>query len=220
MQETTNANELQVLLPAGDITLTGSLLVPQNPAAVVLFAHGSGSSRKSPRNKFIANVLCEHNIAALLLDLLTPSEKNNFELGFDIDLLSKRILSATKWLQSHPDLHRLPIGYFGSDTGGAAAIEAAALAAEQIGAVVSRGGRPDMAEQYLSRIKAPTLLIVASNDDIIVKLNQQAAQRMLTVHRLDIVPDATHFFEESGKLAIVAKLTVQWFEKHLGLVSK
>ena len=110
MQETKNVTELQVLLPAGDITLTGSLLIPQNPVAVVLFAHGSGSSRKSPRNKFIASVLCEHNIAALLLDLLTPSEKNNFELGFDIDLLSKRILSATKWLQSHPDLHRLPIG--------------------------------------------------------------------------------------------------------------
>lgn len=203
-----------------EAVLQGELALPGTAEGLVLFAHGSGSSRKSPRNKFIANVLCEHNIAALLLDLLTPSEKNNFELGFDIDLLSKRILSATKWLQSHPDLHRLPIGYFGSDTGGAAAIEAAALAAEQIGAVVSRGGRPDMAEQYLARIKAPTLLIVASNDDIIVKLNQQAAQRMLTVHRLDIVPDATHFFEESGKLAIVAKLTVQWFEKHLGLVSK
>ena len=199
--------------------LSGDLVIPETAAGLVVFAHGSGSSRHSPRNRYVASVLQQGGFATLLLDLLTAAEEQvdaaTGHLRFDIDLLAERLLEATDWLQGEPRTRRLPIGYFGASTGAGAALVAAAERASVIGAVVSRGGRPDLAGTALSRVQAPTLLIVGSNDQPVIRLNQKAMAELRCENRLAIVPGATHLFEERGTLEQVAELARNWFEAHL-----
>ena len=199
--------------------LSGDLAIPETAAGLVVFAHGSGSSRHSPRNRYVASVLQQGGFATLLLDLLTTAEEQvdaaTGHLRFDIDLLAERLLEATDWLQGEPRTRNLPIGYFGASTGAGAALVAAAERASVIGAVVSRGGRPDLAGPALSRVQAPTLLIVGSNDQSVIRLNQEAMAELRCENRLAIVPGATHLFEERGTLEQVAELARNWFEAHL-----
>jgi dienelactone hydrolase len=185
----------------------------------VLFAHGSGSSRHSPRNNYVAAVLRQAGIGTLLFDLLTEEEDSVYKTRFDIHLLTDRLTAATKWLTARPETMKLKIGYFGASTGAAAALEAAAVLGPTIRAVVSRGGRPDLAGPVLYRVKAPTLLIVGGHDDAVVKLNQHAYDRLKTEKDLVIVPGATHLFEEPGALEEVARLAADWFMRHLGTKS-
>jgi dienelactone hydrolase len=180
----------------------------------VLFAHGSGSSRFSPRNNFVARVLRQANIGTLLMDLLTEAEEAVYETRFDIDLLTSRLLQATRWLHEQPNTQHLAIGYFGASTGAAAALKAAAALVTSIGAVVSRGGRPDLAEEALSRVQAPTLLIVGGNDDVVLQLNRHALAQLQGPKQLVVIPGATHLFEEPGALEEVARLATQWFEQY------
>jgi dienelactone hydrolase len=189
----------------------------------VLFAHGSGSSRHSPRNQFVARILNEAGLGTLLFDLLTPDEEaidmQTREMRFNIPLLAERLGHATKWARQQPQMCDLRIGYFGSSTGGAAALAAAVDFQQDVDAVVSRGGRPDLAGEVLPKVQAPTLLIVGGNDDIVIELNEQARDRMHCEVRLDIIPGATHLFEEPGALAKVAKLASDWFVRHIGAKS-
>ncbi|HYL26695.1 MAG TPA: dienelactone hydrolase family protein [Candidatus Nitrosotalea sp.] len=193
--------------------------MPRDARGLVLFAHGSGSSRFSPRNAFVAGMLAEGRLASLLLDLLTPDEEKidakTAALRFDIGMLASRLVAATRWTRTQPALEHLQIGYFGASTGAAAALVAAAMLRDEIRAIVSRGGRPDLAGAYLSRVAAPTLLIVGGNDDMVIELNNQAARQMSAPHRIAIVPGATHLFEEPGTLATAARLAREWFEVHL-----
>ena len=186
---------------------------------MVFFAHGSGSSRHSPRNQFVARTLNEAGLATLLFDLLTQDEEaidmQTRELRFNIDLLAERLVHATKWAKQQPQTRDLRIGYFGSSTGGAAALVAAVDLSQDIGAVVSRGGRPDLAGEALPKVQAATLLIVGGNDDIVIELNEQARDRMRCEVKLEVIPGATHLFEESGALEKVATLANDWFVKHL-----
>lgn len=210
----------EVLVPISPgITLPGILNIPQNATGIVLFAHGSGSSRYSPRNQFVASHLNEGNLATLLIDLLTPDEEaidmRTRHLRFDINLLSERLSATTDWLLENEETKALRIGYFGSSTGAAAALIAAADKGSKIGAVVSRGGRPDLAASALARVKSPTLLIVGGNDDVVIELNQQAFNLLKTEKKMEIVPHATHLFEEPGTLEEVARLASLWFIKHL-----
>jgi putative phosphoribosyl transferase len=208
-----------VRIQAGSVTLEGDLQVPEHATGVVLFAHGSGSSRHSTRNRFVAGVLQEAGLATLLIDLLTPEEEavdqHTGHLRFDIRLLAERLIAATHWLADDPATRSLSIGYFGASTGGGAALVAAADEPERVGAVVSRGGRPDLAGGALPRVGAPTLLIVGGRDLTVVELNRAAMARMRTEVRLEIVPGATHLFEEPGTLEIVARLAKDWFLQHL-----
>jgi|GEM_PF-189714 len=204
-----------VYIPDGNIVLTGSLEIPDRPLGIVLFAHGSGSSRLSPRNVYVAEALRKRGFGTLLMDLLTFEEDLDHERRFDIELLSHRLLVATRWLQKQDKAGSLPVGYFGASTGAAAAIQAAASLGEQIRAVVSRGGRPDLAWEYLEEIKSPTLLLVGGNDDVVIELNQKAYERINAVKKMEIVAEATHLFEEPGTLETVADLAGDWFEKHL-----
>jgi pimeloyl-ACP methyl ester carboxylesterase len=185
----------------------------------VLFAHGSGSSRHSPRNRYVARLLNEAKLATLLLDLLTAEEEaidlRTAHLRFDIGLLAERLIGATDWLTQHPDTRDLPIGYFGASTGSGAALVAAAERPDVVGAIVSRGGRPDLAGSALQRVRAPTLLIVGGNDLPVIELNQAALAQLRCEKRLVIVPGATHLFEEPGALDEVARLACEWFERHL-----
>lgn len=196
----------------------GDLVVPPSPKALVIFAHGSGSSRLSPRNQFVASVLQKHGIATLLMDLLTADEEAaddlTAELRFDIPFLAARLQDVTKWVLRNPDLNQLPWGYFGASTGAAAALVAAASDAH-IRAVVSRGGRPDLAMKELPRVKCPTLLIVGGDDSDVIILNQQAERALTAEKKLEIVPGATHLFEEPGTLGKVADLACAWFLKYL-----
>ncbi len=207
--------EQSVDVPAGPVTLKGILAVPRNAIGVVLFAHGSGSGRFSPRNNYVARVLQEGGIATLLIDLLTEREAEDRRLVFDIDLLTERVLHATTWLSSHPETRGLPIGYFGASTGAAAALKAAAREGPEVAAVVSRGGRPDLAMEQLPQVKAPTLLIVGGEDEPVVELNQTAYALLRCQKRLVIVPGATHLFEEPGTLEDVARTARDWFQMHL-----
>ncbi len=202
-------------IPADSVTLEGMLVVPAKAEGMVLFAHGSGSSRHSPRNNFVAKVLRESGIGALLIDLLTEREDAVYQTRFDINLLTDRLTAATKWLMGQPQTKRLKIGFFGASTGAAAALEAAAVLGPLIGAVVSRGGRPDLAGPALDRVKAPTLLIVGGNDDIVIELNQQAYELLGGKKELIIIPGATHLFEEPGALEEVARLAAEWFKQYL-----
>ena len=199
--------------------LDGNLTVPPEAGGLVLFVHGSGSSRHSPRNQYVARVLNEAGPATLLFDLLTPSEEQDDwatrRHRFDIRLLSARLLEVTRWASDAPELSRFPIGYFGSSTGAAAALVAAAELGQEISAVVSRGGRPDLAGDALERVVSPTLLIVGSEDDVVIRLNEQARQRLHCETRFDIVPRATHLFDEPGTLETVADLASHWFAEHL-----
>jgi putative phosphoribosyl transferase len=206
-------------VPAGQVTLEGNLNLPQGASAVVLFAHGSGSGRHSPRNRHVANVLNEARLATLLIDLLTREEEEidllTTELRFDIGLLAQRLVAATEWLIRYADTRRLPIGYFGASTGAAAALVAAARCPDHVGAVVSRGGRPDLAGPALPRVRAPTLLIVGGKDVQVIELNEEALRLLRCEKDLVIVPGATHLFEEPGALDEVAGLARWWFLRHL-----
>ncbi len=211
-------NEVQI--QAGSEVLSGNLAIPHNATALVLFVHGSGSSRNSPRNRFVAGTLNNAGLATLLFDLLTPTEEaidlRTREHRFNIGLLSERLLQATRWANQQEQTRDLRIGYFGSSTGGAAALVAAAEIPQWVGAVVSRGGRPDLAGDALQKVQAPTLLIVGGNDDIVIELNEMARDRMRCEVKLEIVPGATHLFEEPGTLENVATLASDWFVSHLG----
>lgn len=210
----------EVHIAAGRATLDGSLTIADRATALVLFAHGSGSSRHSPRNQFVARTLNDARLATLLFDLLTPEEEaidlRTREHRFNIRLLAQRLVHATKWAQHQEQTRDLRIGYFGSSTGGGAALVAAAGIPQDVGAVVSRGGRPDLAGDGLLKVKAPTLLIVGGKDDIVIELNEQARDRMRGEVKLEIVPDATHLFEEPGTLEKVAQLASDWFVNHMG----
>ncbi|MFW6324479.1 MAG: dienelactone hydrolase family protein [Desulfovibrionales bacterium] len=207
-----------VRIPVGDVMLEGNLNLPDAFPGIVLFAHGSGSSRKSPRNRFVAEALQAEGLGTLLMDLLTSEEEaldmRTGHLRFDIDLLSERLLVAAKWLGSHPDAQGHPLGYFGSSTGAAAALVAAARKPDSIKAVVSRGGRPDLAGNHLPKVKAPTLLIVGGRDSLVVDLNREALALLDVDKELKIIPWATHLFEEPGALEDVARLAGNWFLRH------
>jgi dienelactone hydrolase len=212
--------ERTVEVPADPVTLEGSLVVPDGAAGVVLFAHGSGSSRFSPRNRYVARVLQQAGLATLLLDLLTRDEEavdaRTAQLRFDIGLLAERLVGATDWLGQHPRTRPLRLGYFGASTGAGAALVAAAERPEQVGAVVSRGGRPDLAGPALRRVRAPTLLIVGGDDVPVIRLNREALREMGAAEtRLVIVEGATHLFEEPGALEEVARLAADWITRHL-----
>jgi putative phosphoribosyl transferase len=211
--------ERPVRVLAGPVTLEGDLSLPKGARGVVLFAHGSGSSRHSPRNRLVARLLNEAKLATLLVDLLTPHEEaidvQTAHLRFDIPLLGKRLVDATDWLAQHPDTRALRFGYFGASTGAAAALVAAAERSERISAVVSRGGRPDLAGPALEHVRAPTLLIVGGKDLPVIEMNQAALTRLRCEKRLVIVPGATHLFEEPGTLLEVARLAREWFDRHL-----
>ena len=210
---------LEARIPAGRQTLDGTLRIPANAQGVVLFAHGSGSSRHSPRNRFVASVLQQAGLATLLLDLLSPDEESvdvrTAELRFNIGLLAERLLQATDWLVRQPQLEKLQFGYFGASTGAAAALVAAADAPRHAAAVVSRGGRPDLAGPALVRVQAPTLLIVGGGDDVVIELNREALEQLRCEKHLEIIPGATHLFEEPGALEQVARLAREWFQLHL-----
>jgi len=210
----------EVQIPAGSATLDGNLTTVDQTEAFVLFAHGSGSSRHSPRNQFVARTLNEAGLATLLFDLLTPEEESvdlyTREHRFDISLLAERLVYATRWAKQQKQTQDLRVGYFGSSTGGGAALVAAAELPEEVGAVVSRGGRPDLAGQALPKVKAPTLLIVGGEDHVVIELNEQARAQMKCECKIEIVPGATHLFEEPGALEEVAKLASDWFVKHIG----
>jgi len=196
-------------------SLAGYLAVPEHAKGLVVFAHGSGSSRFSRRNRFVAEILNETGIATLLFDLLTPEEEDidqqTREFRFDIDLLTDRLIGVIDWVSRNAVTAALPIGLFGASTGAAAALGASALRADKVAAVVSRGGRPDLTLRHLAKVKAPTLLIVGGKDKVVIELNQQAAEQLLAEHRLEIVPGATHLFEEAGKLEQVANIARDWF---------
>jgi putative phosphoribosyl transferase len=209
----------EITITADEVDLYGELEVPSSAHGVVLFAHGSGSSRHSPRNQYVARVLREAGIGTLLFDLLTREEEEEDEdtgvFRFDIKLLAKRLLGATMWLEDQAQARGLKIGYFGSSTGGGAALMAAAALGERIAAVVSRGGRPDLAGDALPNVKSPTLLIVGGLDDIVIELNQQALVKLRCEKELRIVPGATHLFGEHGKLEEVAHISAEWFRNHM-----
>jgi predicted alpha/beta-hydrolase family hydrolase len=204
-----------VRIPAGALVLEGLLGIPKRAKGIVIFAHGSGSSRLSPRNNYVAAFLRENGIGTLLFDLLTEEEDQSYENRFNIDLLTQRLVAATKWLMVQPEAKGRSIGYFGSSTGSAAALMAAAGLGRKIGAVVSRGGRPDMAISVLGMVKSPTLLIVGGNDDVVIEINEQAHLVITAEKEMAIIPGATHLFEEPGALEEVAKLAAKWFRKYL-----
>jgi putative phosphoribosyl transferase len=212
--------EHPVKVSADPVELEGNLGVPEGARSVVLFAHGSGSGRHSPRNRYVAQVLQRAGLATLLIDLLTPEEEEvdlrTGHLRFDIGLLAERLAGATDWLMENPDTSNLRIGYFGASTGAGAALVAAAERPEAVGAIVSRGGRPDLAGDALYRVKAPTLLIVGGNDVPVIGMNEEALRQLRAEKELKIVPGATHLFEERGALEEVARLAADWFARYLG----
>jgi dienelactone hydrolase len=207
-----------VVITSGTARLEGELIIPSRANGIVLFAHGSGSSRLSPRNKFVARTLHEADIATLLFDLLTQEEEEEerytAHLRFDIGLLARRLRDATQWVAEQENTRHFGIGYFGSSTGAAAALVAAAGVGNHIQAIVSRGGRPDLAGESLPFVKAPTLLIVGERDMPVIKFNRDAYNQLACEKRVEIVPRATHLFEEPGTLEKVAQLATQWFQQH------
>jgi putative phosphoribosyl transferase len=211
--------EQQVLIKLDTVVLEGTLGLPAAAESAVIFAHGSGSSRLSPRNTFVAGVLQRSGIGTLLFDLLTKEEDRNYERRFDIDLLARRLAGATRWLRERPEAEGMALGYFGASTGAAAALQGAALMGKEIKAVVSRGGRPDLAMPYLDRVVAPTLFIVGERDLEVLQLNRQALARLVAEKELAIVAGATHLFEEPGTLAQAADLAKNWFVRYLSPVS-
>jgi dienelactone hydrolase len=205
--------EVKILI--GSVNLEGTLAIPETADGIVIFAHGSGSSRRSPRNNFVAKVLFDAGIATLLFDLLTEEEDEVYETRFNIPLLTERLKIATEWIMKQKETRKMKIGYFGASTGAASALEAAAAFDDQIKAIVSRGGRPDLAMDYLPNVKSPTLLIVGGWDEPVIDMNQAAYAQMNCKKELKIVPEATHLFEESGKLEEAAELAKKWFIKYL-----
>jgi dienelactone hydrolase len=214
-----NVEERLVRVRTDSITLEGNLTIPDKAEGIVLFAHGSGSSRHSPRNRFVAQTLHEGGLATLLIDLLTQNEemvdRETGHLRFNIDLLAGRLEGATEWLLQQPETDQLNIGYFGASTGAAAALIAAAEWPDIVKAVVSRGGRPDLASLALPQVEAPTLLIVGGHDGPVIDMNQHALARLQTIKKMEIIPGAGHLFEEPGTLEEVARLARQWFLTYL-----
>lgn len=210
-----NKLKKEVSIPIDRISLVGDLSIPEDAKGIVVFAHGSGSSRHSSRNKYVAQILEEAGFATLLFDLLTVREDLDYSVRFDIDLLTDRLIKVTDWLKSEPDTSDLDVGYFGASTGAAATLKAAATLGDIISAIVSRGGRPDLAELALQQVRTPTLLIVGGLDTKVIELNEQAFALLRTEKEIRIIPGASHLFEESGKLEEVADLAVEWFDKHL-----
>jgi len=208
-----------VRLDVGGVGLVGDLALPPDARAVVIFAHGSGSSRHSPRNRAVAEVLQHGGVGTLLLDLLTEHEDlidaTTAEFRFNIPVLAERLIGAVDWATANPQISSLPIGLFGASTGAAAALIAAAKHSDAIGAVVSRGGRPDLAEDSLDAVTVPTLLIVGGRDDVVIELNREAFVRLTGPREMHIVPGATHLFEEPGALEQVSRLARDWFKRHL-----
>jgi putative phosphoribosyl transferase len=206
-------NEI-VRIPVNGTHIEGALELPQNPIGLVLFAHGSGSSRHSPRNNYVAGVLREQGIGTLLMDLLTPEEDRDYSRRFDINLLTERLLDASRWVKARPETASLPLGYFGASTGAAAALQAAAQDKE-VSAVVSRGGRPDLAGvEALQGVRAATLFLVGGHDDGVIELNEAAYADLRCEKKFTIIPGATHLFEEPGTLEQVAEQAAEWFESH------
>lgn len=217
---TTNiAIDENVMIPVGDASLEGNLKVPEGAKGIVLFAHGSGSSRHSPRNRYVASVIRERGLGTLLFDLLTAEEERidqaTRHLRFDISLLASRLKSAARWIGNRDATKDLKLGFFGSSTGGGAALVAAAQMGSDVAAVVSRGGRPDLAGDFLKRVASPVLLIVGERDEQVIELNKYAMQQMNCRNELRIVPGATHLFEEPGTLETAARLAAEWFRDHL-----
>ena len=212
----TKTREKEVLIPAGNMKLAGIFSLPPKAAGVVAFAHGSGSGRLSPRNAFVARVLQEAGLATLLFDLLDESEELDRRKVFDIGLLADRLLAGVIWLQNERGTHGLKLGYFGASTGAAVALEAAAKEPKGVAAIVSRGGRPDLAMNYLDKVKAPTLLIVGGNDRPVIAMNRAAFENLKCKKDIVVIPGATHLFEEPGALDEVARLAAAWFLKHMG----
>ena len=212
-------NQTEMKIPVSNVVVEGTLTLIPGAKGVVLFAHGSGSGRFSPRNQYVAKEFNKANIGTLLFDLLTKEEEEEdivtAEYRFNIDLLAKRLIGVTEWLRHDPKTRRLPLGYFGASTGAAAALIAAAKLPNAIAAVVSRGGRPDLAGEYLPGVAAPTLLLVGGLDTEVIELNQEAMDQMTAEKKLVIVPGATHLFEEPGTLEQVAKLSTEWFLRYL-----
>ena len=204
----------EVVVVAGPIRLPGHLMVPAGAAGIVLFAHGSGSSRHSPRNRFVAETLNQAGLGTLLFDLLTPSEELDRTRVFDIELLADRLVQATKWLLTQFETPRVRLGFFGASTGAAAALRSAAELGPDIRAVVSRGGRPDLVGARLAQVQAATLLIVGSHDPQVLELNLEASAQLRCEHRVEVVPGASHLFEEPGTLEMVAELARDWFIVH------
>lgn len=207
--------EREVAIPVGRHTIHGTLSLPAGAQAVVVFAHGSGSGRYSPRNQYVAQVLQEAGLGTLLLDLLEEPEANDRRKVFDIPLLAGRLQAAANWLAQEPDTKNLALGYFGASTGAGAALLAAAQKPASVGAVVSRGGRPDLAAEVLPEVTAPTLLIVGGDDDVVIELNREAYNLLSCPRQLDIVAGATHLFPEPGALEEVARLAQEWFVHYL-----
>ena len=205
----------EVVVPTGVVRLGGHLTIPEQPLGIVLFAHGSGSSRHSPRNRYVASVLHQARLGTLLFDLLTTDEEVDRANVFDIDLLARRLVEVTRWMRTQPEVDGLPVGYFGASTGAAAALSAATEPGADVAAVVSRGGRPDLAVGRLGAVIAPTLLIVGSDDHTVLSLNRAAQARMHCETKLTVVPGATHLFEEPGTLAVAAEAARDWFLRHL-----
>lgn len=206
--------ERPVTIANGNVTLNGFLGIPHSATGIVLFAHGSGSGRLSPRNRFVAHHLQEGGIATLLVDLLTPDEAEDRRNVFDIDLLANRVLMASTWLREDARTKVLALGYFGASTGAAAALQAAARAPFPVTAIVSRGGRPDLAESYLAQVTAPTLLLIGGYDEPVIEMNQAAYRLLSCPKQLTIIPGATHLFEEPGTLEEVSEQALKWFQRH------
>ncbi|MFC4634602.1 dienelactone hydrolase family protein [Dokdonia ponticola] len=198
-----------------DVLLKGNLTIPENAKGLIIFSHGSGSSRFSPRNTYVARILQEQGLVTLLFDLLTKEEDAIYKNRFDIKLLTQRLIAVTKWVKKQKELTDFPIGYFGASTGAASALKAAAILKEDIVAVVSRGGRPDLAMEALEKVISPTLLIVGGDDIVVIELNKQAYQKLTCVRNLEIIPNATHLFEEKGTLEAVAIRAAQWFTEKI-----
>ena len=216
---TADRDEGLIRVPSGEAVLEGNLLIPPGATGVVLFAHGSGSSRFSSRNRYVAEELRQGRVGTLLIDLLTRAEEQvdmrTAHLRFDIGLLADRLISAIEWLESEPQTAGLKVGLFGASTGGGAALVAAARRPDRVAAVVSRGGRPDLAGPALPNVKAPTLLIVGGHDEPVIEMNREAYDQMTAQRELKIVPGATHLFEEPGTLEEVARLAREWFRRFL-----
>ncbi|HEU4335135.1 MAG TPA: alpha/beta family hydrolase [Candidatus Eisenbacteria bacterium] len=206
--------EREIVIRVSGVDLPGTLSIPEGAPVLVLFAHGSGSSRRSPRNRAVARELARGGIGTLLIDLLTASEDADYETRFDIDLLSDRLEAIIRWAESQPETRDLAVGLFGASTGAAAALRVAARLGRRIEAVVSRGGRPDLAMEHLPRVVAPTLLIVGGEDHAVLPLNVAAYRALRSTKELEIVAGATHLFEEPGTLQEVAALALHWFQAH------
>ncbi|MBT8179992.1 MAG: alpha/beta hydrolase [Eudoraea sp.] len=206
---------ISIDIPVKKVVLKGNLSVPDNAKALVLFSHGSGSSRLSPRNNYVASVLQQEGLGTLLFDLLTEEEDRLYKTRFNINLLTQRLIAVTEWIKIQKETKGLQLAYFGASTGAASALSAAAYFGDDIGAVVSRGGRPDLAMSELHEVTAPTLFIVGGWDKVVIGLNQKAYDKLRCERKLEIIPRATHLFEEEGKLEEVAALSAKWFTNHL-----